>query len=358
MNSTGYARPQATAPTVYDKANDMAPRASGALLFVVGTILLGTIGVFVHEAHAHPLTATWFRCAFGLLGLTAWTLLRGDIGHVRLPRSSWCWVLAAGLLMVLGWALFFAAIERTSTGVATVLFHVQPLWVLVLGAWWLKESIARQRIIAVTLAMVGLVLATGMLNSVALPAYATGAFGADYWVGVGFCLVGAFCTACVTIIARRLRNMPAGILAWWQCAIGTLVLAAWPIIHGWPASGVSWAWLSGLGLIHTGLAYALMYAGMARLSTDRVAVFQFIYPAVAIVIDWLFYGQRLGSVQMFGIALMAVAVWLAERAPRQRPGAAGRSGLAPSRDGCSSPSHLPDTNQPRTAGRAAKAGAR
>ena len=60
-----------------------------------------------------------------------------------------------------------------------------------------------------------------------------------------------------------------------------------------------------------------MYAGMARLSTDRIAVFQFIYPTIAIVIDWLFYEQRLGNVQLSGIALMAVAVWFAERVPRQ-----------------------------------------
>ena len=314
MSSSRHARPGATAPTVRAEAKDAVPHASGALPFVMGTTLLGTIGVFVHEAHAHPLTATWFRCAFGLLGLTAWALLRGQMGNVRVPRSFWPSVLAAGVLMLLAWALFFAAIERTSTGMATVLFHVQPLWVLVLGAWWLKESIARQRVIAVTVAMAGLVLATGMMDALAFPGGATRAFGADYWLGIAFCLVGALCMSCVTIIARRLRHMPAGSLAWWQCAIGTVVLAAWPIIHGWPASSASLAWLSGLGLIHTGLAYGLIYAGLARLSTDRIAVFQFIYPAVAIVIDWLFYGQRLGSVQLSGIALMAVAISYAGRA--------------------------------------------
>lgn len=293
--------------------------ASGALPFVLASILLGTIGIFVHEADAHPLTATWFRCVFGLLGLTLWILLRKQMGHLRLPRSRWSWVLAAGVLMVLGWGLFFAAIERTSAGVATVLFHIQPLWVLLLGAWWLKESIVRQRIASVAVAMVGLVLATGMLDHLSLSGDAASeAFPADYWVGVALCLVGAFCTACVTIIARQLRAMPAGILAWWQCAVGTMALAAWPMTQGWPAWGVSWAWLSGLGLIHTGLAYSLMYAGMARLRTDRIAVFQFIYPAIAIVIDCLLYEQRLGNLQLSGIALMAVAIWFAERVPRQQ----------------------------------------
>ena len=44
-----------------------------------------------------------------------------------------------------------------------------------------------------------------------------------------------------------------------------------------------------------------------------IAVFQFVYPAVAIVIDWACFDQQLGSVQLFGIALMSVAIGYVER---------------------------------------------
>ncbi|MGR3835237.1 DMT family transporter [Ralstonia pseudosolanacearum] len=300
------------APGKAGRANSLA---AGACPFLLGNMLLGTIGVFVHQANAGPLTATWFRCAFGLLGLTLWVLLRRQTGFLRLTRATGPWILSAGLLMVLGWGLFFTAIERTSAGVAIVLFHIQPLWVLVLGAWWLKEPISRRRIGSVCAAMLGLVLATGIPEHTAL-------FGASEmlrpgdWLGIASCLIGAFCTACVTLIAKRLRDLPAGILAWWQCAVGTLVLWVWPMEQGWPAWGMAWMWLAGLGLIHTGLAYTLIYVGMARLNTGRIAVFQFAYPAVAIVIDWLFFDQRLGGAQLFGIALMSVAIRFAERAPK------------------------------------------
>lgn len=310
---------EATTVTDTRKTTGRVTLASGALPFIFGSTILGTIGIFVHEAHAHYLTATWFRCAFGLLGLTGWLLFRKQMKSLLLPPSSWPWVLAAGVSMVLGWGLFFAAIERTSAGVATVLFHVQPLWLLLIAVWLLRESIARRRIASVMVAMVGLVLATGMLNDFSQPLGAPGkAFGPDYWLGVALCLVGAFCTACVTLIAKRLGALPAGILAWWQCAIGTLFLLMWPMTHGWPAWGVTWMWLSGLGLIHTGLAYSLMYIGMARLSTDRIAIFQFIYPAIAIIIDWLFYGYRLEALQMAGVGIMAVAISFSERVQVQQ----------------------------------------
>ena len=311
---------QLPAPTTVDSGldnfNGKRTQLSGTLPFALGSLLLGTIGIFVHEAAADPLTTTWFRCAFGLLGLTLWAALRRQLGLLRLSKATGIAVLAAGALMVLGWVLFFAAIEPTSAGVATVLFHVQPLWVLVLGACYLKEPIAKRRIASVLVAMVGLLLATGILEQLA-PFGGDAAFPADYWLGVALCLAGAFCTACVTVIARRLRHLPAGILAWWQCAVGTLALLAWPLTQGWPEWGASWAWLSGLGLLHTGLVYALLYAGMARLSTDRIAVLQFLYPAVALLIDWLFYGQSLGSLQLAGIAIMVVAISVTERGPKR-----------------------------------------
>lgn len=291
------------------------PPRSGVLPFVLGSALLGSIGVFVHQAQASPLTATWFRCAFGWLGLTAWVLLRRQGSALRLSRSTAPWALAASALMLLSWACFFTALQTVPAGVAVVLFHVQPLWVLLLGALWLHEAVDRSHLGAVLLAMAGLALATGLVG----PGSGDTTRPAGYWTGVALCLAGAVCTAAVTVIARRLRGIPAGVLAWWQCALGSAVLWVWPLQHGWPAWGASWAWLAGLGLVHTGLAYTLLYGGMARLPTARIAVLQFAYPGVALAIDALWFGQPLGPLQLAGMALMALAMGGAERRRASAP---------------------------------------
>jgi drug/metabolite transporter (DMT)-like permease len=288
---------------------------SGVGPFTLGSLVLGTIGVFVHESAVDPLTATWFRCAFGLLGLSAWIVLRRQLHLLQVPRTVFVWVIASGVLMVLVWGLFFAAIERTSAGVATMLFHTQPLWVLTLGWLFLNERIAKHRLLAVSAAMVGLLFATGVLDHTDQSSISQG----DYWLGVAFCLVGAFCTGCVSIIARYLRAISAGSLAWWQCLIGTIALLAWPSTQGWPALGFSWLWLTGLGLLHTALAYSLLYTGMAKLTTDRIAVLQFVYPAVVLLVDWQVYEHNLSTMQLAGIGLMAVAIWFAEK-PRKSKG--------------------------------------
>ena len=231
------------------------------------------------------------------------------MGWAALP-----WVLLLSGLMLASWWLFFTAIQQVPTGVAVVLFHVQPLWVLLLGAWWLKEAVPRQRVVSVLVAMVGLVLATGVAGGLS----SSGAGHAPgYWVGVGLCLVGALCTATVTVVAKRLGALQVGALAWWQCALGAAVLWVAPVGQGWPAWGAPWAWLAGLGLIHTGLAYTLMYAGMARLATARVAVLQFAYPTVAIVVDWVYFQHTLGGWQMAGVVLMLGAIAAGERGARR-----------------------------------------
>ena len=284
---------------------------TGVTPFVLGNALLGTIGLFVLHAQAGPLVTTWARCAFGLLALTGWVLLRRQGRALRLRRTNAPAVLAISCLLIAAWGLFFGAIPHTGTGVAVVLFHVQPLWVLLLGAAWLKEAVGRRQVLAVGVAMLGLVLATGVL----------GADGAartpGYWAGVAACLVGALCTAGVTLIARRLQDaraaVPPGVLAWWQCAIGTLVLAPWAAAPVAATPGAAWPWLAGLGVLHTGLAYTLLYAGLAHLGAARAAVLQFVYPAVAIALDGVVLGQALSPVQAFGMAVMLGAVTVAER---------------------------------------------
>lgn len=286
----------------------------GTLLMVAGGLLLGTLGVFVEEAGAHPVMAVCFRCGFGALALLGWAAAAGRLHELRLGRRALLAVAAAGALMVANWGLFFAAIQRTSIGVATVVFHVQPLWVMAFGAWFLHERIDARRWGAAVLALCGLALATGLAEAQATPS-------ASYLAGLLLCLGGSLSYAAVTLIAKTLRGVLPLAIATWQCLVGVLLTAWWPLVHGWPASAAAWAWLAGLGAIHTGLAYVLLYAGMARLPTSRIALLQFVYPFAAVCVDGAVYGRSLSPLQGLGMAVMGLALWGArERRLQETPG--------------------------------------
>lgn len=292
--SVASATPAQAAPT--------AQETRGQWLMIAGGVLLGTVGVFVEEARQHPLVTVLFRCAFGALALLAWGLATGRMGELRVRGRSWPVVVATGLLMVLNWALFFAAIPRTSIGVATIVFHIQPVWIMLFGTLVLREAVAPRQVAAVLAALLGLVLTTGLLGGDAA------AWGPDHVSGLLMCLAGSLCYAAVTILAKTEKVVTPFALAWWQCAVGTVLLLWVPLVHGWPQALSSWAWLAGLGVLHTGLAYAILFAGMARLTLGRIAVLQYVYPLTAIVLDWVVYGRALGAVQLAGVGLMAGAL--------------------------------------------------
>lgn len=284
------------------QAAPTAQETRGQWLMIAGGVLLGTVGIFVEEARQHPLVTVLFRCAFGALALLAWGLATGRMGELRVRGRSWPVVVATGLLMVLNWALFFAAIPLTSIGVATIVFHIQPVWIMLFGTLVLREAVAPRQVAAMLAALLGLVLTTGLLGG------DVAAWGPDHVSGLLMCLAGSLCYAAVTILAKTEKVVTPFALAWWQCAVGTVLLLWVPLVHGWPQAPSSWAWLAGLGVLHTGLAYAILFAGMARLTLGRIAVLQYVYPLTAIVLDWAVYGRALDAVQLAGVGLMAGAL--------------------------------------------------
>lgn len=274
-------------------------------------VLLGTIGVFVEEAGQDSATTVWFRCVFGLAALLAWGFATGRLHEISgLRGRALAGVGGAGGLMIASWGLFFAAIPLCSIAVSTVVFHLQPFWLLAMGALLLRERVTRAQWAAAGVALAGLALASGMLDHDA--AWWTGRSG--YAAGLGLSLAGSLFYAGAGLVAKReAQRVGSFALSTGQCAVGALALSAWPLVHGLPAWGTAWGWLAGLGVLHTGLAYVLLYAGLARLGTGRIAVLQFVYPGVAVLVDWAVYGRALSPLQLAGVLLIAAALWTLRR---------------------------------------------
>jgi drug/metabolite transporter (DMT)-like permease len=274
-------------------------------------LLLGTVGIFVEEAAQDPATTVWFRCVFGLAALLAWGAANRRLHEITgLRGRELVAVAGAGVLMIGNWALFFAAIPLCSIGVSTVVFHLQPFWLMVMGFFFLRERVTRAQWAAAGVALSGLILASGVMDH-------HGAWWAEsggYAAGLGLSLAGSVLYAGAALIAKsEAQRVSSFALSTGQCTVGTLALAAWPLVHGLPAWGTAWGWLAGLGVLHTGLAYVLLYAGMARLATGRIAVLQFVYPATAVLVDWAVYGRALSPLQMAGVVLIGAALWTSRR---------------------------------------------
>lgn len=307
-------------------ARGWAPSTTGVLQLVASGAIFGTVGVFIVEAGQPPMVAVWCRCALGAL-----TLLLVSRGAVRAWPRSWrerLALIACGLLMTASWAGFFASLSQLSIGVATVVVHLQPLLVLAwVGLVW-REPVAPRRWAAAAVALTGIALVAlgGEVGTLAQ----AGASRAALLQGLGLALLSALCYAGVTLIARR-TTATAGTLAFWQCAVGAVALAWVPLQHGLPAPGPAWVWLGGLGVLHTGLAYLLLFEGLRRVGTAQGAMLQFVYPVAAVGVDGLVYGHRLGPAQGLGLLLTVGALMLGSRWGVEAGAAAERAARGPGR---------------------------
>lgn len=74
--------------------------------------------------------------------------------------------------------------------------------------------------------------------------------------------------------------------------------------------------LAGISVLHTGIANVLMYSAYPQLTTLVIDVLMFVYPLVAIIIDWAIYDHSVGIAQAAGMILIVLGTLASDRAGR------------------------------------------
>jgi drug/metabolite transporter (DMT)-like permease len=267
---------------------------------VAAMALSGTIGLVVVESGLPVLWVVWLRCLLGGLGLAAW-LLWSRLWVAPTGRE-WAWMALGGAALVGNWLALFSAYHYSSIAVATVVYHVQPFLLLLLAALLLGQALPLRRLPWLGLALVGVALSSGLDKGTA---------AGTSWPGVALALLAASLYAVATLLTQRLQRIPAAQIAMLQMAVGGLLLAG-PVLWGGDTAHFSaraWTAVLVLGLVHTACMYTLMYAAFQRLSAQAIAGLSFIYPAMALLVDLLWFGVRPTPAQWLGMALILGAVW-------------------------------------------------
>ena len=276
-----------------------AERHSATIKLALGMAIAGTVGAFGVESGLDAVTIVFWRSVFGTVFLLAWCLIFGYLPDRSLSLPKLGLSAAAGSCLVLSWAAFFAAIRMTSIATTTIVFHIQPFFVVLIGALFLKERVTRDQLLWMAIAFIGVILASGIGMS-------SGAVDRVWMLGIGVSILGALCYAVPPILGKKLGDQRPEVTSLCQTAMGVLIFA--PFVHfAQSISLPSWGWLAGIGVIHSGIAWVLIYSAYRQLSTPVIAILSFIYPIVAIVIDWAIYYHPLGLPQAAGMLLIAIS---------------------------------------------------
>lgn len=276
-------------------------RSRGLLEMIAAMIVMGTVGYFVLEANLAPHDVVFFRCLFGALFLAIFCYARGLFRNTGLTGRTLVIAGLSGVFLVTNWIMLFASFKVASISTSTVIYHTQPLFFVLMGAMFLGDRLTKDKLTWVFIAFAGVVLIVGP---------DMGEFGSmsDELLGVSLAIGAAILYAVVSIIVKRLKDIKPHLIALIQVTVGAVMLA--PLADLGAASSFSegqWTNLVILGAFHTCLTYILMYSAFKKLPTPLIAVLSYIYPVVAIVVDFVAYGKAMHSVQIAGGVMILFA---------------------------------------------------
>ncbi|MEM9806649.1 MAG: EamA family transporter [Cyanobacteria bacterium P01_D01_bin.56] len=276
-------------------------RLTNILLTALAPISWGTTYAVATEflPPGHPLLVASLRSLpIGIL-LT--------IGLRKLPQGIWWWrILVLGALNIgVFQALLFVAAYRLPGGVAATAGAIQPLLVVFFSWLILAQSPSRRSVIAAIAGFIGvglLVLGPGaQLDNLGIMAAISGAAT----MGLG------------TVLVKR-WPLPVSLIVFtaWQLTVGGLLLLPLALVTEGPFTELSrtnlWGFIY-LGLIGTGLAYALWFRGIGKLKATAVASLGLLSPVVATLIGYVFLQQTFTSVQLVGTAVVLASVLIGQQ---------------------------------------------
>lgn len=278
----------------------MTDRQRGIIEMTAAMLISGSIGWFVLASGRPVLEIVFWRC---VIGAAALGVLCAALGLFKQRLASRNMVLAVlgGVAIVLNWLLLFGSYAHASIAVATAVYNVQPFILLGLGALLFGERITPAKLGWLALAFAG-VLAI-VLNKPSTAYLNEG----SYPLGIAMALLAALGWAVAAVTTKRLRGMPPQLIALIHVVTGSIMLAPLVDWTNLPQGTGTWSVLAIIGIVHTGVMYALMYAAVQRLPTDLQGALSFIYPVVAILVDVLALGTVLQTIQIAGVGAVVVA---------------------------------------------------
>lgn len=277
----------------------MDKKTQGTLEMSGAMAISGTIGWFVVQSGQAALDVVFWRCAFGAATLALVCAAMGILRGVLTWRQA-AWAALGGVAIVTNWLLLFGAYSHASISIATAVYNTQPFMLVGFGALLFGERVTLPKLGWLALAFGGMLLIVQARPGASFA-------GSHYALGIAMALGAAFFWAVASVIAKRLTGTPPHLIALVQVCVGVLMLAPFAHFGSLPQDSRTWVLLVTVGMVHTGLMYILLYGAVQKLPTYLQGALSFIYPVVAIGVDFVAFGHRLQPAQWLGAAAILLA---------------------------------------------------
>lgn len=286
----------------------------GKIQLALAMVIFGTIGLFIRTINLPSSVIAMARGFVGslfLLGLIVAS--RGKISWQDISRNKKILIFSGGFLGI-NWILLFEAFRYTTLASATLVYYLAPVIVIIVSAIFFKESLEPLKVVCVGLALIGMVLVSGLLGS----DFSNG----PNLTGILFALGAAICYAAVILMSQRLESISAYDGTIIQLATSGLVLLPYVLItEDFKTLTVDRSSLYSLvivAIIHTGVAYALYFSAMRKLKAQTIAIYSYLDPLVAVIASSLILKEKVTVMTAVGGLLILGSTLLSEVLDQRR----------------------------------------
>lgn len=285
--------------------------ASARMMLILSVGIFGTIGLARHFIDLPSGLIAFFRGLIGTLTLLLVMLVLRKKPNLAAIRRNLRILVLSGAFIGFNWILLFEAYRFTSISTATLCYYMAPMIVVAVSPFLLKERMTLKKGLCVLVTLAGVVFVSGVLNG-----------GSAEWHGILLGLSAAVLYASIILLNKRLEEIDAYDKTVMQLGVATVVLLGYTLIVedvSIDAFTPSTIWLLVLvGVVHTGIAYALYFGSVGRLPAQTVAIFSYLDPAVAVLLSAFVLDEPMGALEIVGAVLILGAAIVSELRVKKR----------------------------------------
>lgn len=291
--------------------NDSKNGGKSLAMFVSSMLIFGTIGIFRRGLSVSSGLLAFARGVIGALFLCVFVKIRGGRVFRGIGRKTALWYILSGCAIGLNWMLLFEAYRCTSVTTATLCYYMQPTIVILLSPLLFKEKLTVKKILCALAAVAGMALVSGF--------HGAGDSQLDNARGIACGLGAAALYASVVILNKKAPKADVyqkSIIQLFSAALVMLPSLLFTRDTGFARLSLSSAaLLLTVGVVHTGVAYALYFGSMDGLKAQTIAIFSYIDPVSALFFSMVFLHEAMTPLAAAGAALILGAAFFSEWTP-------------------------------------------
>ena len=285
--------------------------SAAKLKLIFSMLIFGTIGIFVRYIGLPSSVIAVCRGYVGMLFLILLLAVRRQQPDWQAIRCNLLLLVVSGGLIGMNWIALFEAYNYTTVTTATLCYYLAPVFVTLASPFVLKEKLTGKKLICVAVALFGMVFVSGVLEG-----------GISGLRGILYGVTAAVLYASVILLNKRMKPIPAFDKTLIQLGVAATValpyVAATVDVGALAPSSTALALLLVVGIVHTGVAYAMYFSSMTDIPAQTVALFSYIDPVSAIFLSAIFLSEPLTLFGCIGAVLVLGSTMVSELSERKK----------------------------------------